>query len=289
MGRKSLYPNFLILGAQKSGTSSLNYYLQEHPDIYMHPKELHFFDDRDDTFHFGAEYYKGFFAGVEEEQMVGECTPCYLFAADAPHRIHEILPKIRLITILRNPIDRAYSHYWKNIKNGREKKCFEEAIKLENERLEIDKWHYLNFSYISRGLYVEQIERYFQFFNRDQMLFIFYDELAKQPEKVLFKIFQFLKVETSFQSSRLTARMNPATKTRSKLLFQLAREDIPLPRPLNSSLFLNFIKKINARFNMKKFKYPPMAAQTRQYLRNFFKPYNDRLAGSLELDLSQWT
>ena len=112
-------PNFVIIGAQKSGTTSLSYYLQEHPEIYVYPKEIHFFDDRDGTYEHGLEFYSGFFAESQGAKAIGECTPCYIYAEQPPERMYEAIPNAKLILIARNPVDRAYSNYWKNIKNGK--------------------------------------------------------------------------------------------------------------------------------------------------------------------------
>src|SRR5688572_14326389 len=111
-------PDFLIVGAMRSGTTSLHKYLQAHPDVFVASgKEVHFFDRR---YGRGLDWYRSRFAGVTTERVVGEATPAYMYDENAIARIAHDLPDARLIVVLRNPVDRAYSHYWRNRSRGRE-------------------------------------------------------------------------------------------------------------------------------------------------------------------------
>lgn len=288
-----MLPNFLIVGAQKSGTSSLNYYLQEHPEIYMHPKELHFFDDRDGTYNQGLGYYGSFFNETEKQKVVGECTPCYMYAADAPQRIHSVLPDVKVAFIMRNPVDRAYSAYWKNIKNGREKYSFEDALAYEKKRIEINRWHRLQFSYISRGFYYEQIERYMTLFQKENMLFLLFEDFIAKPQEILNRVYKFIDVDSELENKRVNEVRNFATMSKSKILFQLSKGQYPLPALLDYLLYKTpmhrIIKAVNKKINVKKFNYPPMKPETRKRLLDQYGPSNEKLSKLIGQDLSIWS
>ena len=177
----SSLPTFLICGTQKGGTTSLYHYLRDHPEIYMPlKKEVHFFDL---NFHRGLDWYKEHFK-VEDEKIkaIGEATPFYMYLETVPKRIHKTIPNAKLIFILRDPVKRAYSHYWHELMSGYEILSFEEAIRREEERLSkgtiFVKQHY---SYKDRGKYVIQLKRYMKYFTRNQMLILILEELKKNP------------------------------------------------------------------------------------------------------------
>ncbi len=185
-----LLPDFFIIGAQKSGTTSLHHYLSAHPYIRTPLiKEVHFFDE---NFFNGTDWYREHFptflpkykAKIFQGKsfLYGEATPYYLFHPLVPERIFNTCPKARFIVLLKNPIDRAYSHYQHERKRGFEPlETFEEAIEAEAQRLAGEKekiinlenynsFQYMHFSYLNRGHYAEQIQRWFEFFPRERFL-----------------------------------------------------------------------------------------------------------------------
>jgi len=186
--------DFLVIGSQKCGTTSLYNYIVEHPDVIAPlTKELRFFDL---NFSKGPEWYAGHFPPIQfsifNRQIKGEGTPYYIFHPRVPERVYYHFPKVKLIALLRNPIDRAYSHYNGRLRNGYENLSFEEAIEKEEERLkgEIDKiktiddyysYNHQNFSYLSRGIYYEQIKQWLKFFPRKQLLIICSEEFFSNP------------------------------------------------------------------------------------------------------------
>lgn len=206
-----LLPNFLIIGAQKCGTSSLYMYLTKHP--YISPsirKETHFFDY---NFKKGILWYRAHFPSIlyknyvkykmNKEIITGEATPYYLFHPHAPKRIYSILPEVKLIVMLRNPVDRSYSHYYHQVSRSREYLSFEEAIQKENERLngEIKKMmedeHYFSFnhihySYLSRGIYVDQLKIWMSLFPKKQMLILKSEEFFNNPCQIFHQVIKFL-------------------------------------------------------------------------------------------------
>ncbi|HUE84637.1 MAG TPA: sulfotransferase [Vicinamibacterales bacterium] len=127
-------PTFLIGGAQKSGTTTLHHYLSAHPDIFIprRPQELHFFDF-DPNYVRGVHWYASHFtSATPAHRAIGQTSPLYLYAPDAPERIAALLPDVKLIFIRRNPVDRAFSHYWHAIKKGRKTLDFETALAMED-------------------------------------------------------------------------------------------------------------------------------------------------------------
>ena len=227
-------PDFLIIGAQRCGTTSLYNYLVEHPHVspaFM--KETHFFDLH---FHRGANWYRAFFptthrfsvAGFglarrdrsvkpaddhpsndafrsrsHRRTLTGESTPYYLFYPHAPQRVKVMIPEVKLIVLLRNPVDRAYSHYHHEVRTGAEAASFEDALEREAEIMpgEIAKtWEdgryrsfsHIHHSYLSRGIYVDQLRRWIELFGREQMIVIRSEDLYRDPAMTVDRVLRFL-------------------------------------------------------------------------------------------------
>jgi hypothetical protein len=205
--RARILPSFLVIGAQRAGTTSLFIYLSEHPHVagptggdgtVRWPKELHFFDKR---FSFGLDWYRRFFPLAAERRLArlrnrdllaGEATPSYLFHPEAPERVAACLPEVRLIAILRNPIERAFSHYQLRRRMGREHLKFARAIKAEERQ---NRRGDRRRSYLARGLYAEQLERWLAYFPREQLLVIRSEDLMTYPAEVYGEVVDFLELE----------------------------------------------------------------------------------------------
>src|SRR5215203_3559900 len=166
-------PNFLIIGAMKSGTTALYYYLEQHPEIYMSPvKEPNFFSSQgqqnavDAVTNIGA--YQHLFKGASDEKAIGEASHSYLYEPGAATAIRRYIPEAKLIAILRNPIERAYSHFLHMVRSGTEPlDDFTQALQ-EKEAVGVHKERTFQ-DYIGRGLYYEQLRRYFGTFPREQV------------------------------------------------------------------------------------------------------------------------
>ena len=187
-------PDFIIIGAQRAGTTSLFHYARQHPCIgRSFGKELHFFDNLDGSYHKGIMWYRAHFPSYLHkyyarkvrglDMITGEASPYYLFHPLVARRISRVLPTVKLIAMLRNPVDRAYSHYHHNVKYGLETLSFEAALDKEPERLdgELEKilhdgryrgHNHQHYSYLARGVYVNQLKNWFSVFAREQMLII---------------------------------------------------------------------------------------------------------------------
>ncbi len=186
-------PDFVIIGAQRGGTTSLYRSLTEHPDVGAAlRKEVHFFD----RYHAnGLDWYRAHFPRHGEASVVGEASPYYLFHPGVPQRVREVLPQARFIALLRNPVDRAYSHYQMLVRRGVEDLSFEEAVAREPERLaggdpESQAWRH--YSYLTRGLYAEQIERWWDVFPREQLLIVKSEDLYQDTGGVVGQVSAWL-------------------------------------------------------------------------------------------------
>jgi hypothetical protein len=221
-------PDFLILGAQKAGTTALYAYLRWHPQITGPSfKEVSFFDR-----HYvrGERWYRAHLP-IRRSGLVGEASPSYLFHPLAPERVAGMLPRARLIALLRNPIDRAFSHYQHEVALGREPRSFEDALVAEDERLRGEEERIVadpayfshawwNYTYAARGRYAEQLERWFATFPPEQLLVLLTDDLAGDTAGTYRRVLEFLGVDPRGLDSyprifeREYGEMDPGTRAR---------------------------------------------------------------------------
>ncbi len=197
--------DFILAGAQKSGTTALHYFLEKHPRITMGDRqEMHFFDN-DDLFSGPVDYdlLHRHFRPVARTTIGGECSPSYLYWKPAAERIWNYNPQIKLLILLRNPVERAFAHWNMQRFKGREPLDFFEAVKEEKSRIAgAPPQEVRRFAYIDRGFYTEQLERFFRFFSREQMMIIKFDKFREEQRETLNSIFSFLGVKPlpSFRS-----------------------------------------------------------------------------------------
>ena len=199
-------PHFMIIGTQKGGTSTLYEFLKNHPRIVpATKKEVHYFDL---NYEKGEVWYRSHFPRsrqLEGGKQTGEGSPYYLFHPHVPGRIRELVPEIRLIALLRNPVHRAISHYFHVMQRWGDpwemEKAFheeEQRISRERTRLEQDPTYtsevYQRYSYKARGIYVDQIARYLNYFNRNQLLVLSSEQMFSSPEPAYRKVLDFLKL-----------------------------------------------------------------------------------------------
>lgn len=226
---------FLIIGAQKAGTSSLDHYLRQHPEIGMaRNKEVHFFNNEKVFSKSKINYnlLEKQFDYNRNIKIFGEITPIYIYWEPSIKRIWNYNNNIKLITILRNPIDRAFSHWNMEYCRKRESEDFFYCIKNENERIDKDlSFENQVYSYTKRGFYSEQIERIQKFFPPEQLLFIKYEDYVKNQEEILKKVFNFLEVDAdnyqfSFQKVRTANYSRTMTSGERSYLLNLFSDDI---------------------------------------------------------------
>lgn len=237
-------PDFMIIGAQKSGTTAMFSYLSQHPGLSIDKKRAtHFFDI---NYTKGMCYYKSSFPLIRDskDKLVGEYTPFYLFHPLAVERISQHLPNVKIIVLLRNPVNRAYSHFNMKMEKGHDTETFEEALALEESRLagEVDKirkdgsynsWNFRAYAYKSRGMYADQLERVYKYFKKEQVLVLSSETFFKNHLEAMKEIYDFLGI-SFFEPKDLHIR--------------------------------------NKR------EYPvPLSEKTRKELSDFFRPHNERL------------
>lgn len=199
-------PDFLVIGVQKGGTSSLHGYLKEHPKLRMSAKkEIHYFDL---NYTLGEKWYRSHFPLKKRwlSKKIGETTPYYFYHPHVPKRVFQLIPNVKLIVLLRNPIDRAFSLYRAHKYFNTETYTFEEAIQKEKERIEpelqkmLKDPYYLSpihqkYSYLARGLYYKQFLAWFKYFDRSQFLILKSETFYTETAYVLEKIYDFLEVK----------------------------------------------------------------------------------------------
>lgn len=193
-------PQFLVIGAQKAGTTSLHELLKQHPGVFLPAcKEVHYFSQYADR---PVSWYASHYRGARPGRRCGDITPYYLFHPWAPGRIHRLLPRVRLIVLLRDPVERAISHYFHALRHGSETLGLEAALAAEPSRLQgaesillqpgATHYSHQKHSYMSRSRYERQLERYEALFPSHQLLILKSEELFSQPDRVWNQLQQFL-------------------------------------------------------------------------------------------------
>ncbi len=288
-----MLPNFLVIGAQKSGTTSLFEYLRQHPDIYIPSvKETTFFY-LDCLYEKGMSYYEDhFFCGVNKEKAVGELSPHYLYHPFCRDRIRKNLEDLKFIILLRNPIDRAYSNYWMEVKRGHETLSFKDAIEKEQQRIETGLFEKETFSYMHRGLYHGQIEAYMELFPESEFLVLLSDDLKNDRVDTMINIYKFLGVDTDVDISCLQKTYRTAKKIRWVLLQNFIKSP-----PYWSQVFVKaiipfkqrqIIKSFISKRNVTSFLPPPMSDSVREHLRGFFSESNKKLEKLIGRSVESW-
>ena len=216
-----ILPNFLCLGAPKSGTTSLFEILKQHPEIGLSSfKETHFFDT-DINWNKGKKWYSdSYFSTLKTKKRIGEFTPSYLSKEICAQRIKDTLEdKVKFVVILRNPIDRAFSHYLHTSRDEYEKLSFIESLSKETERLESfvkekDDLSYARFCYKDSSMYSSHLKNYFNIFNKEQFCIILFNDFVKNRSSTINKILSFLDLSTEVKMN-IDLKINPASEARS--------------------------------------------------------------------------
>ena len=241
-------PQCFVIGVVRSGTTSLYHYLSQHPSIAPAAyDELGYFDD---NYHLGVNWYKSLFPTKFTRNKIikkhgkfltYDVTPFYIYNPLVAKRIFESFPKAKIISNLRNPIDRAYSNYNDALEMGDIKIPFDEVVQIAMDEIDKNKSKINNEAYIvdtfyenilARGFYADQLKIWFKKFQKNQLLMVQSEDLAQKTDQILTKIFEFL--------------------------------DLPYFK-------IKDLTKQNKR------EYPPMKAETRKLLIEFYRPYNEKL------------
>jgi hypothetical protein len=292
-------PNFLIIGAAKAGSTSLHYILDQHPEIYMCPmKEPSFFwayNRKIELIGPGAEVmkhryvdnlidYRRLFDGVTYEKAIGESSVRYLSDLDAPIKIKEFIPDGKLIAILRQPAERAFSSFIHYRRDGMEPcEHFIDAIKQEKQGLR-DNWTFGR--YLNEGFYFQALNRYLDYFDRSQLYITLMEDFQTDPKIILSNIFGFLAVDQKF-SPDTSHRHNPSGIIRNPLLRFLWINSNRLRswiRPIFPERLSHRVFELLVR-NVEK---PAFDPGFRAELTNFYRKDIEKLQELLQRDLSHW-
>jgi hypothetical protein len=243
-----IFPNFFIVGAARSGTTSLDFYLSQHPEIYITPrKETHFFardflppsytgpgDERMNQLLIRDEdQYMQLFADAAEAKAVGEASAFYLCYPGSAERIAQAIPRAKIIIILREPVDRIHSAYMFLVRDSRETLGFKEGLARETERKAKDfepMWWYRELSQ-----YYSQVKHYLDVFGTQQVKVVLYEEFFAQPGKILPEIFAFLGVNENV-TINTSVRYNVSGTPKSQILYNRLDKFMFNPSPLEKRL-----------------------------------------------------
>lgn len=292
-------PNFFILGAVRSGTTSLYRYVAQHPDVFMsEPKEPIFFEAEYER---GLDYYwQRYFKGWQGQRMAGEARPANLFLPYIPQRIKDCAPEARLVATLRNPIDRAYSHWWLKRCDGNESRTFETAVRENLARIESGCrfegeegariWRESlrpghggsSFAvYVDLGYYAEQIARYLELFPRRQIKILLFEDLCRDSLQVTRELWEFLGLDPE--------RGSPDDNTYSVSLSPSLKPLVRFSRV--SGLRRLLPPRLRARIRSAAARWvttPPMDPDTRSWLQEHYRPHIRELEKLIERDLRHW-
>jgi hypothetical protein len=287
-------PNFLIIGAQKAGTTLLWDVVDQHPEIYMSKrKEIHYFTslcgnvlalEGDRVSAHDLASYQSFFQASNGAVAIGEASTSYLHTPGVAEQIKKLLPDVKIISVLRNPVERAYSHYLFMVRHGLEtEQRFADALAKEEERIAQG----VPFGrYRQIGRYYEHLQRYLHCFPREQLHICLFEDLIKRPAETYAEIFDFLGVSKDFVADT-SVRRNPSGIPKIRWLDRLISRSNPLRDAIQSHLPRWLYQSIT-RLRDANLAKPPMEPEVRLLLTDYFRSDIESLQGLLDRDLSKW-
>lgn len=298
----SLLPTLLVIGAAKAGTTSLHRCLGQHPEIHMSPvKEPNFFalSGRPADFRGPRDPerinrwsvsrladYQALFEPGSGRLARGESSVAYLYAANAPAAIHDLVPDVKLVAVLRDPAERAWSTYLYMVLNGLEPAgTFEEALRLEPSRIEAG-WQHI-WHYRRMGFYHEQLARYFARFPKEQIRVYLYDDFCEDPRGLLADLFRFLGVDDRFEP-RLGSRENASAMPRHRALHEFLNGRSAAKRWLQQAIPAPWrarVSRVMHRWNLVR---PPLDPDVRARLVREYRSDILRLENLIGRDLAAW-
>lgn len=286
----------MIVGSQKSGTSSLLRYLAQHPDIYAHPQpEMTFFlQDHEYSRGYERAYAKYFSKYPKDKHLIAKnvmvmCSP------EIMNRIYEHNPDIHLVVLLREPVSRAYSAYWWARRRGWETiKTFEDALAAEESRLKENWFKWRQCCYIHNSTYYPHVNNLIRQFGKNNVHCILTDELKENSQLVCQRLFELLSIPADFEPI-VGQRHNQAAMPRSEKFNSLFTQFMASRNPVRRAIrklvpdsTAYKLRKTILNWNDKPFTPPPMNPQTFEQLKDYFKPFNQHLAELLGQDLTHW-
>jgi len=286
-------PTFLGIGAEKAGSTWLDHCLRSHPQCFLpETKEVNFFNrygsdlDVSDRFdRCGVEWYRAFFRDASpSHKAVGEITPIYMSDPEAPTRIADVVPDVRIVAILRDPVTRAHSHYRMIRHKSRSSGELRSFIELQDARI------------IGRGRYVHHLRRFAELFGRERIFLMSFEQATAAPREHLARLAQFLDLAPEgFAAADLTAPVNAAARNRSAVVYRLgvklagslwmSPHTVPIARLLKRSGVYAAVKSLN-RVRAEPF---PLEPEMRIRLADLYAEDNQALSKEFGIDVSAWT
>jgi len=318
MKNRTRLPDFIIVGAMKAGTTSLHHIINHHDNVFIPAREIHFFDLDDIQQHPDffmddrgkwifhnyeqhckeyLEWYSRLFQKATPGQIIGEDSTTYMASIKAPPRIARLLPQVKLIFMLRDPVTRAYSHYWHLVNSGRAIYNFEETLR------------HMPGTILQRSYYKEQIERFMQYFRKEQVKFIIFEEFIQNVQAVVNDVCEFLGLPATIDTQTVKTHRNVGTAPRSLKLTLVANRlnrqaaehiyrgypPISVIKKPNISSFNKLIERFSPPIMLSrmvslatKAKYPPMTNDIREFLQRLYAKENMGLGDLIEMDIERY-
>ncbi len=311
---KNIKPNFFVVGAAKSGTTSIYNYIKPHPDVYLSPiKEPNFFSTDIDPERFRKGYkkeievdlkkffengmkeeihltfirdwddYLKLFSKVKNEKAIGEFSTSYLYSKVAAKNIKDTIPEAKIIMVLRNPIERAFSHYLMDLKIGYTNLTFKEA--LEKDINAKEKGWGISSLYIELGMYYEQVKRYLEKFDSSQVKIYLFEDL-KNTDQFIKDLYKFLNLDPELYFPDTSKRYNKGKAPKYKTLFYYATKFGIVDKVRN--ILPDDIKNKAKKLLFTEKNIPKMTEEEKAYLREIFEDDIKNLSKLINRDLSHW-
>jgi hypothetical protein len=284
----------MIVGAEKSGTSSLARYLEQHPNICSHKqREMTYFVNDEEYAQGYEKIYSRYFVNCKNENSILLAKSVgVMYWAEAVKRLWDHNPECQVVAILRNPVDRAYSAYWYARRMGWEDlKTFEEAIAAEPIRLKENGIKRQHCTYIDRGLYHRQISGLLENFGKGKTNIFLFEKIRDEPLELCRVLYQTMKIISNFTPS-IELKHNEAMGVKSEKLAKLIASRKPIlklfKRLIPDDLAFK-IKEKTRTLNNKPFCPPPMNLATKKFLIEYFEPFNKELSQLINQDLNSWS
>ena len=279
-----IWPNFFLVGAAKAGTTSIYAYLSQHPQIYFPAvKEPHFFTQARPSpkLQFLIEAvtkrsaYLRLYAQAAGHSIIGDASPSYLWHPEVPERIRAEIPHAKIAVILRDPVERAYSHYLMDYREGAQSRPFYEALLDDMKRP--DKGWGLSYLYYELGLYAEQVQRYLETFKPEQVKVLMFYDFCREPKGVLREMTDFLGLDPHPLADIDTSRKyNSYAAPRNQYFRRMAGAKIS--RILGQALMPHWLGAlIFERIFLKQAPKPPLDARARELFCSLYEPELDKL------------
>jgi hypothetical protein len=297
----SHWPNFFVIGAGKSGTTSLYHYLKQHPEIFMSrikepkffalaghdlnfkgPSDLRVVADTRNT----VEAYLDLFRDVGDESVIGEASTIYLNSDHTARRMAEQVPNAKLVAILRHPADRAYSAYMHLRRDGYENlESFSDALEAEHERIRLG--YYYHWHLRSRGYYGRHLRSFYEQFPSEQIKVYLYEDFSDSPSRVLSDIFRYLNVDDSFKPD-MSARHNQSGIPRNQSIQNFLTEPHPVKEWVKRIIPEQIGHRMISMMQPGVISTPGMSPEIRAQLTADFRDDILQLQDLIQRDLSHW-